>query len=98
MFPLRRNSSSLKQLPCKQIAVAGVETDVCILQSVLELLQMGNQVFTLEECLFTSEPSSASALCQMKQVVVIPCTLKPMVYELASCVDHTPWHPEGCAL
>lgn len=87
-------AGALNKLPIKQIAVAGAETDVCILQSVLGLLQMGYQVFLLEDCLFTSEPQPAPALHRMYQAGAIPCTLKSMVYELVRCVDDIPWHPE----
>ena len=38
-----------------QIAVAGGETDVCVLQSVLGLIEAGQQVFLLEDALFSSE-------------------------------------------
>lgn len=85
----------IEQLPVKQIAVAGAETDVCILQSVLGLLQMGYQVFLLEDCLFTSEPQPAPALRRMYQAGAIPCTLKSMAYELVECVDNIPWYPEA---
>ena len=88
---------AVNELPVKQIAVAGAETDVCILQSVLGLLQMGYQVFLLEDCLFTSEPHPAPALRRMYQAGAIPCTLKTMLYELIQCVDGIPWYPEGKA-
>lgn len=85
----------IEQLPVKQIAVAGAETDVCILQSVLGLLQVGYQVFLLEDCLFTSEPQPGPALRRMYQAGAIPCTLKSMAYELAECVDNIPWYSEA---
>jgi nicotinamidase-related amidase len=88
-------ADAIKQLPVKQIAVAGAETDVCILQSVLGLLQMGYQVFLLEDCLFTSEPQPAPALRRMYQAGAIPCTLKSMAYELVECVDNIAWYPEA---
>jgi nicotinamidase-related amidase len=77
-----------------QIAVAGAETDVCILQSVLGTLQMGYQVFLLEDCLFTSEQQPGPALRRMYQAGAIPITLKSMAYELVRCVDEIPWYHE----
>ena len=53
---------AIKRLPVKQFAVAGAETDVCIMQSVLGLLRMGYQVFLLEDCLFTTEAHPGPAL------------------------------------
>lgn len=84
---------AIKRLPVKQFAVAGAETDVCILQSVLGLLRMGYQVFLLEDCLFTSESHPGAALRRMAQAGAIPCTLKSLAYELSESVDHTPWLP-----
>jgi len=87
--------TAIEHLPVKQIAVAGAETDVCILQSVLGLLEMGYQVFLLEDCLFTSETQPAPALRRMYQAGAIPCTLKSMAYELVKCVDDIPWYQEA---
>jgi len=86
---------AIKQLPVKQIAVAGAETDVCVMQSVLGLLQAGYQVFLLEDCLFTSESQPAPSLRRMYQAGAIPSTLKSMAYELVKCVDNVPWYPEA---
>ena len=87
--------ASLERFQIIQVVVAGAETDVCILQSVLGLLKMDYQVFLLEDCLFTSEPHPAPALRRMYQAGAIPCTLKSMAYELVQCVDNTPWYREG---
>jgi len=87
--------AAIETFPGKQIAVAGAETDVCILQSVLGLLQMGYDVFLLEDCLFTSEPHPGPALWRMVQAGAFPCTLKTMAYELVKCVDEIPWYPEA---
>ena len=87
--------SAIEELPGKQIAVAGAETDVCILQSVLGLLEMDYQVFLLEDCLFTSEPNPQPALRRMYQAGAVPCTLKTMAYELVKSVDEVPWYIEG---
>ncbi|OQY22178.1 MAG: hypothetical protein B6I35_06665 [Anaerolineaceae bacterium 4572_32.2] len=88
-------AAAIEELPIKQVAVAGAETDVCVMQSVLGLLQMGYQVFLLEDCLFTSELEPAPALRRMYQAGAIPCTLKTMAYELVRCVDDIPWYPEA---
>jgi nicotinamidase-related amidase len=86
---------AIKGLPGRQVAVAGAETDVCVMQSVLGLLQMGYQVFVLEDCLFTSESEPGPALRRMYQAGAYPCTLKTMAYELVRCVDNVPWYPEA---
>jgi len=87
-------TKAIKEMPVKQVVVAGAETDVCVLQSVLGLLQAGYQVFLLEDCLFTSETQPGPALRRMYQAGAISCTLKSVVYELVGCVDDLPWYPE----
>lgn len=77
-----------------QIAVAGAETDVCVLQSTLGLLEAGYEVFLLEDCLSTTEASPSPALRRMYTAGAVPCTLKTMLYELTECVDGIPWYPD----
>jgi len=66
----------------KQLAVAGGETDVCVLQSVLGLLREGYEVFLLEDVLFSSEPHTGPALRRMERAGAIPTTVKTLNYEL----------------
>jgi nicotinamidase-related amidase len=88
-------SDAIKATQAKQIVVAGAETDVCVLQSVLGLLETGYEVFLLEDCLFTSESEPAPALRRMYQAGAIPSTLKSMAYELVKCVDEVPWYAKA---
>jgi hypothetical protein len=78
---------AIKRLGIGQIAVAGAETDVCILQSTLGLMKLGLQVFLLEDCVFTSEPHARPALERMYRAGVIPSTLKTFYYELMHTID-----------
>jgi hypothetical protein len=66
----------------RQLLVAGAETDVCVLQSTLSLLQHGYEVFLLEDCLFTTEANVATALRRLEAAGAVPCTLKTAYYEL----------------
>jgi nicotinamidase-related amidase len=68
--------------PRRQALVAGAETDVCVLQSVLGLLRLGFRVFLLEDCLFTSEPHPDPALRRMERAGAVPMTYKTLHYEL----------------
>ena len=79
--------NAITKLLITQVAVAGGETDVCILQSSLGLIDMGLQVFLLEDCLFTSERHARPALDRMYHGGVIPSTLKTLYYELIRTVD-----------
>ena len=69
-----------------QIAVAGGETDVCVLQSVLGLIDAGKQVFLLEDALFSSEPHTGPALRRMERAGAVPSTVKTLNYELRRSV------------
>jgi hypothetical protein len=88
-------SQALRRLPVQQFAVAGAETDVCVLQSVLGLLRLGYQVFVLEDGLFTTEPHPGPALRRMYRAGAIPTTVKSLAYELVASTERTPWYPEG---
>ena len=90
----RTISRALKRLPVRQWVVAGAETDVCVMQSVLGLLRLGYQVFLLEDCLFTTEPHPGPALRRMELAGAVPTTLKSLAYELVVSTDRTPWYPE----
>ncbi|HLI51949.1 MAG TPA: isochorismatase family protein [Thermomicrobiaceae bacterium] len=87
---------ALQALNVKQLIVGGAETDVCVLQSVLGMLELGFQVFLLEDCVFTSESEPGPALRRMYQAGVIPLTYKTLHYELTHSVDvpqpHVAWN------
>lgn len=83
--------SALQGLGVSQWAVAGAETDVCVLQSVLGLLKLGCSVYLLEDCLFTTEAHPGPALRRMYLAGAIPTTFKSWAYEMTKSVDHTPW-------
>ena len=69
------------------IAVAGGETDVCVLQSVLGILGMGKRVMLLEDALFSSEPNVGPAIRRMEAAGAIPATVKSFEYELRRTVS-----------
>jgi nicotinamidase-related amidase len=78
--------AAIEALGRSQIAVAGGETDVCVLQSVLGLIDLGKQVFLLEDVLFSSEPSVGPAIRRMEEAGAIPSTVKTLNYELRRSV------------
>ena len=82
---------AIENMGVKQLAVAGAETDVCVMQSTLGLLEMGFEVLVLEDCLFTTEPHPGFALRRMFQAGAAPSTFKSFAYELTRSVEHTPW-------
>ncbi len=82
---------AIEKMNVKQLAVAGAETDVCVMQSTLGLLDIGYEVFMLEDCLFTTEPHPGFALRRLYQAGAVPSTFKSLAYELTKSVEHTPW-------
>jgi nicotinamidase-related amidase len=77
---------ALSEIHRTQLLVAGTETDVCVLQSVLSLLERGHEVFLLEDCVASSEPHTRPALSRMYAAGAVPCTLKAAYYELMRTV------------
>lgn len=78
--------AALAALGRRQVAVAGSETDVCVLQSVLGLLALGQEVFLLEDALFSSEANVGPALRRMERAGAVPTTVKTLCYELRGSV------------
>ena len=69
------------------LIVAGGETDVCVLQSVLGVLALGKRVMLLEDAIFSSEPHVGPAVRRMAAAGVIPATVKSLEYELRLSVS-----------
>lgn len=78
--------TALQALPQTRIAVAGGETDVCVLQSVLGLIELGKTVVLLEDALFSEEPRVGPAIRRMEAAGAIPSTVKTLNYELQRAV------------
>lgn len=84
-------AAHLRSWNVTQIVVAGAETDVCVLQSVLGLLAMGFEVFLLEDCIFSNEKNIGPALDRIYGAGAIPSTFKTFYFET---VRHVGRHPE----
>ena len=80
----------LKRLKKKQIIVAGCETDVCVLQSCLGLLDLGFDVFAVEELLFSSTSRTDAAVERLKSAGVIFVSYKTLYFELVEAVADGP--------
>jgi isochorismate hydrolase len=76
----------LGRLNRKQAIVAGCETDVCVLQSCLGLLELGYEVFVIEELLFSSAQNVDAAMARMKAEGAVFLTYKSLYYELVETV------------
>ena len=72
----------------KQVAVVGAETDVCVLQTVQDLLSNDIEVYLLEDCLFSTEKNVQPAIKRMYDAGAIPTTYKILFYELLETVKN----------
>ena len=80
----------LKRLKKTQIIVAGCETDVCVLQSCLGLLELGFEVFAVEELLFSSVRNVDAALVRLRSEGVTILSYKTLYFELIEAVAGGP--------
>jgi isochorismate hydrolase len=85
--PIRAHLAHLKK---KQIVVAGCETDVCVLQSCLGLLDLGFDVFAVEELLFSSAHRTDAAEERLKSAGVVFVSYKTLFFELIEAVADGP--------
>jgi nicotinamidase-related amidase len=83
---------AVESLKRDQLLIAGAETDVCVLLSVLGLLERGYQVFVLEDCLFTAENNIGPAIRRIYQAGAIPSTYKTLYHEIKHSVDPPAYH------
>jgi nicotinamidase-related amidase len=82
----KRIRDHLARLKKKQIVVAGCETDVCVLQSCLGLLDLGYDVFVVEDLVFSSARTVDAAIARMKAAGAVFLTYKTLYYELIEAV------------
>jgi nicotinamidase-related amidase len=81
--------SHLARLKKKQAIVAGCETDVCVLQSCLGLLDLGYEVYAVEELLFSSAHDVAAAKARMQAEGVVLLSWKTLYFELLEAVGNS---------
>ena len=74
----------------KQVIVAGCETDVCVLQSCLGLIDLGYEVFAVEDLIFSSARDVKAALARMNAAGVVFLSYKTLYYELLQTVGGGP--------
>src|SRR5262249_56390786 len=77
----------IARLNKKQVIVAGCETDVCVLQSCLGLLDLGYDVYVVEELVFSSSRNVGAAIARMKAAGAVFLTYNSLYYELVEAVE-----------
>ncbi len=76
----------LARLKKKQVLVAGCETDVCVLRSCLGLIDLGYEVFVVEDLVFSSARNVSAALARMQAEGAVLLSYKTLYYELLQAV------------
>ncbi|MDO4492184.1 MAG: hydrolase [Lachnospiraceae bacterium] len=73
----------------KQILIAGVETHICLLQTAMDLIDAGYQVFVVENCVSSRKESDKNtALKRMIQMGVQPTSYESILFELMRTSTH----------
>jgi 3D (Asp-Asp-Asp) domain-containing protein len=74
---------AIKNSGKKTIIVAGIETHVCVMQTVLDLLSLGYKVAIVEDCIGSRKQNDKDiAIQRMIQAGAIPCTYESVLFEL----------------
>ncbi len=65
-----------------QVVLAGMEAHVCIVQTALQLQQMGRQVFVVEDAVISRSPANkANALDRLRQAGIVVSNTESVIFE-----------------
>lgn len=82
--------AAVKALGRRQVIVGGCETDVCVLQSCLGLLELGYEVFLVDELLFSSSDDVKDARHRLRDAGCVFVSQKTLFYELVEAIERGP--------
>jgi nicotinamidase-related amidase len=72
----------------KQVLVCGIEAHICVLQTSLDLLERGFEVFMLIDCITSRKPENKQvALARLAQAGAIYSTLEMALFEMMRSAD-----------
>jgi nicotinamidase-related amidase len=72
----------------KQVLVCGIEAHICVLQTSLDLLERGFEVFLLVDCITSRNPENKQiALARLAQAGAIYSTLEMSLFEMLGGAD-----------
>lgn len=82
-------SAALKQHGRKQIFLAGMETHICILQTALDLLKQGYEVFIIEDAVSSrAKGNQFNALQRMRLAGAVITNLESVLFEWLGDASH----------
>jgi hypothetical protein len=65
-----------------QVVLAGMEAHICILQTALDMLRLGKQVFVVEDAIISRNPANkANAIERMRQAGCVITNTESLVFE-----------------
>ena len=72
----------------KQVLVCGIEAHICVLQTSLDLLASGFEVYLLVDCIASRRPENKqAALARLTQAGAIESTLEMALFEMMRTAD-----------
>lgn len=72
----------------KQVLVCGIEAHICVLQTCLDLLERGFEVFLLVDCITSRNPENKRvALARLAQAGAVLSTLEMSLFEMMGGAD-----------
>jgi isochorismate hydrolase len=77
----------LRRSKKKQVIAVGCETDVCVLQSCLGLLDLGYETYVVEDLLFSASRDVEASIARMQAAGAVLLTYKSLYYELLEAVE-----------
>ena len=82
-------SAALAALHRGTVLVCGIEAHVCVLQTTLDLLAGGRQVFLATDCISASQPAQVPhAITRMQRAGAVPSGALSAIYELLGDATH----------
>jgi nicotinamidase-related amidase len=80
--------SRLESRNIKQVIVCGIEAHICVMQTTLDLLERGYEVFLLVDCITSRKPENKGvALARLTQAGAILSTLEMSLFEMMRDAD-----------
>ncbi len=72
-----------------QVVLAGMEAHICVLQTVLDLLQVGKQVFVVEDATISRSPANkANALARLRGAGCVISNTESVLFEWLGNANH----------
>jgi nicotinamidase-related amidase len=78
-----------KKVSPKKVALIGIEAHICVLQTALDLLKEGCEVYVAVDCVGSRKSVDKDvAIMRMMQEGVKLCTAESLIYEIMETAEH----------